>query len=55
LHEEELRILYFLPGIIRMMKLGRMRWVGHVAQIEDKRNVFRLLVGKPEGRRTLES
>jgi hypothetical protein len=39
--------------IIRIIKARRMRWVGHVARIGEKRNTYRLLVGKPEGRRPL--
>jgi hypothetical protein len=38
---------------IRIMKSRRMRWAGHVAGMEEKRNVYRLLVGKPKGRRPL--
>jgi hypothetical protein len=53
LHNEVLCDLYCLPGIIRMIKLRRMRWVGHVAQMGEKRNVYRLLVGKPEGKISL--
>jgi hypothetical protein len=53
LHNEELHDLYSSPSIIRIMKARRMRWVGHVARIEGKRNAYRLLVGKPEGRRPL--
>jgi hypothetical protein len=45
--------LYSSPSIIRIIKARRMRWAGHVARIGEKRNVFRLLVGKPEGRRPL--
>jgi hypothetical protein len=52
LHEEELHDLYSSPSIIRIIKTRRMRWAGHVARME-KRNVYRLLVGKPEGRRAL--
>jgi hypothetical protein len=52
LHNEELRDLYSSPSIIRIIKSRRMRWVGHVARI-GKRNTYRLLVGKPEGRRPL--
>jgi hypothetical protein len=37
-----------------MIKSRRMRWAGHVAQIGEKRNAYRILVGKPEGRRSLE-
>jgi hypothetical protein len=55
LHNEELHSLYSLPSIIRIIKLRRMRWTGHVARIGEKRNVYRLLVGKPEGRRPLGS
>jgi hypothetical protein len=52
LHNEELRDLYSLPSIIRIIKSKRMRWAGHVARTEEKRNAYRLLVGKPEGRET---
>jgi hypothetical protein len=50
LHNEELRDLYPSPSIIRIIKSRRMRWVGHVARLGEKRNAYRLLVGKPEGR-----
>jgi hypothetical protein len=50
LHNEELHYLYSLPGTIRIIKSRRMRWAGHVAQMGEKRNVYRLLVGKPEGK-----
>jgi hypothetical protein len=53
LHNEELHNLYSLPSIIRIIKLRRMRWAGHVAQMGEKKNVYRLLAGKPEGRRPL--
>jgi hypothetical protein len=45
--------LYSSPSIIRIIKLRRMRWAGHVAWMGDKRNVYRLLVRKPEGKRPL--
>jgi hypothetical protein len=54
LHNEELRDLYSSPRIIRIIKSKRMRWVGHVARMGEKRNAYRLLVGKPEGKRPLE-
>jgi hypothetical protein len=54
LHNEELRDLYSSPSIIRMIKLRRMRWAGHVARMGEKRNTYRLLVGKPEGRTLLD-
>jgi hypothetical protein len=53
LHNEELRDLYSPPSIIRIIKSRRMRWVGHVARMGEKRNSYRLLVGKPEGKRPL--
>jgi hypothetical protein len=53
LHNEELHGLYSTPSIIRIMKSRRMKWAGHVARMGEKRNRYRLLVGKPEGRRPL--
>jgi hypothetical protein len=53
LHNEELHNLYSSPSIIRIIKSRRMRWAGHVARMEEKRNVYRLLAGKPEGKRPL--
>jgi hypothetical protein len=53
LHNEELHDLYSSPCIIRIMKLRRMRWAGHIARMGEKRNAYRLLVGKPEGGRPL--
>jgi hypothetical protein len=51
LHSEELHNLYPSPSIIRFIKSRRMRWVGHVARIREKMNAYRILVGKPEGKR----
>jgi hypothetical protein len=51
---EELHNLYSSPNIIRMSKSRRMRWVGHVARMGEKRNEYRILLGKPEGKRPLE-
>jgi hypothetical protein len=53
LHNEELHNLYSSPSIIRIITLSRMRWAGHVARMGEKKNVYRLLVGNPEGKRTL--
>jgi hypothetical protein len=53
LHNEELRDLYSSPSIIRIIQSMRMRWAGHVARMGEKRNAYRLLVGKPEGKRPL--
>jgi hypothetical protein len=49
----KLHSLYSLPGIIRMIKSRRMRFAGHVAGVGEKRNAYRILVGKPEGKRSL--
>jgi hypothetical protein len=53
LYNEQLHNLYSSPSIIRIIKSRRMRWAGYVARMGEKRNVYRLLVGKPEGRRPL--
>ena len=53
LHNEELNDLYSSPNIVRVIKSRRMRWAGHVARMEERRGVYRVLVGKPEGKRTL--
>jgi hypothetical protein len=47
LHNEELHDLYSLPSITGIITSRRMRWVGHVAQMGEKRKVCRLLLGKP--------
>jgi hypothetical protein len=53
LHNEELHNLYSSPSIIRMIKSRRKRWARHVARIGENRNAFRILLGKPEGKRLL--
>jgi hypothetical protein len=53
LHNEGLHDLYSSPSIIRIIEARRMRWAGHVARMREKRNSYRLLVGKPEGRMPL--
>jgi hypothetical protein len=53
LHNEELNDLYSSPNIIRVIKSRRMRWAGHVAGMGEKRGAYRILVGRPEGRRPL--
>jgi hypothetical protein len=53
LHNEELRDLFSSPSIVRIIKSRRMRWARHVARMGEKRNAYRLLVGKPEGKRLL--
>jgi hypothetical protein len=53
LHNEELNGLYSVPNIVRVIKSRRMRWPGHVARMVEGRGVYRVLVGKPEGKRPL--
>jgi hypothetical protein len=53
LHNEGLHDLYSSPSVIRIIKSRRMKWAGHVARMGEKRNAYRLLVGKPEGKRPL--
>ena len=53
-HNEELNDLYSLPNIVRVVKSRQMRWAGHVAHMGEDRGVYRVLVGKPEGKRPLE-
>ena len=54
LHNEELNELFSSPNIVRVIKSRRMRWVGHVARMGERRGVYRVLVGKSEGKRQLE-
>jgi hypothetical protein len=53
LHNEELHDLYSSPSIIGIIKARRMRWEGYVARMGENRNAYRLVVGKPGGRRPL--
>jgi len=53
LHKEELNDLYSSPNIVRVIKSRRMRWVGHVERMGEEREVYRVLLGKPDGRRPL--
>jgi hypothetical protein len=53
LKSEELLDLYSSPGIVRIIKRRRMRWAKHVARMGEKRNVYRFLLRKPEGKRPL--
>jgi hypothetical protein len=53
LHNKELHDLYSSPSLIRIIKSRRMRLAGHVARMGEKRSTYRLLVGKPEGKRPL--
>jgi hypothetical protein len=53
LHNEELHNLYSSPDIIGQIKSRQMKWVGHVACMGEERKVYKVLVGKPEGKRLL--
>jgi len=53
LHNEELNDLCSSPNFVRVIKSRRMRWAGHVARIGEERRVYRVLLGKQEGRRLL--
>jgi hypothetical protein len=54
LHNEELHILYSSPNIIRQIKSRSMRWAGHVARMGEGKIVYKVMMGKPEGKRLLE-
>jgi hypothetical protein len=54
LHNDELHNLYSSPNIVRVIKSRRMRWAGHVARMGEGRGVYRVLIGRPEGKRPLE-
>jgi hypothetical protein len=53
LHNEVLHNLYSSPDIIRQFKSRRLRWAGYVARMGEDRKVYKVLVGKPEGKRPL--
>jgi len=53
LHNKELNDLYCPTNIVRVIKSRRMRWAGHVARMGEERGVYRVLVGKPEGKRPM--
>jgi hypothetical protein len=53
LHNDELHSLYSSPNIVRVIKSRGMRWAGHVARMGEGRGVYRILVGRPKGKRPL--
>jgi hypothetical protein len=55
LHNDELHSLYSLRDIVRVIKSRRMRWAGHVARMVERRDIFRVLVRRPKGKRPLGS
>ena len=50
---EKLHSLYRIPNIVRVIKSRRLIWAGHVARMEESRNAFKMLTGKPTGKRPL--
>jgi hypothetical protein len=54
LHNDELHNLYSSLNIVRVIKLRKMKWAGHVAHMGKGRGVYRVLVGRPKGKRPLE-
>jgi hypothetical protein len=53
LHNEELNYLHFSLNIVRVIKLRRMKWAVHVARMREMKGVYRVFIGKPEGKRPL--
>jgi hypothetical protein len=53
LHNEEFHNFYSSPNIIMQIKSRRMKWAGHVAHMGQERKLYKVLVGKPEGKRPL--
>jgi hypothetical protein len=53
LHNDEFHSLYSSPNIVRVIKSRRVRWTGHVARMGEGRGVYRVLVGRPKGKRPL--
>jgi hypothetical protein len=52
-HNDELQSLYSSPNIVMVIKSRRMRWAGHVAHMGEGGGVYRVLVGRPKGKRPL--
>ena len=53
LHNQELHSLYHSPNIVRVIKSRRLRWAVHVARMEERRSRFKILTGKPKGKKPL--
>ena len=53
LHNEELHSLYRSTNIVRVIKSRRLRWAGHVARMEEGRSAFKIVTGRPTGKRPL--
>ena len=53
MYNEKLHSLYRSPNLVRVIKSRRLKWVGHVARMEEGRSAFKILTGKPTGKRSL--
>ena len=53
LHNEELHSVYRSPNVVRVITSRRLRWIGHVARMEEGRSAFKILTGKPTGKGSL--
>jgi hypothetical protein len=53
LNNEEFKDLYCSPNIVSVIKSKRMKWAGHVARMGERKGIYKILVGKPKGRRPL--
>ena len=53
LHNDDLQSLYRSPNVVRVIKSRRLRWAGHVARMEESKSAFKILTGKPTGKRHL--
>ena len=53
LHNKELNSLYRSPNIVRVIKSRRLKWEGHVARMEEGKSAFKIVTGKPTGKRPL--
>jgi len=51
LHNEELYVMYYSTHIIWVIRSRTVRWMGHVARLGDRRGAYRVLVGRPKGKR----
>jgi hypothetical protein len=54
LHKEDLNDPYCSPSVVRMIKSRGMKWAGHLARVGERRDVYRVFIGKPEEKRPLE-
>ena len=55
LHNGELHSLYRPPNIVMVIKSGKLRWAGHIGRMEEGRSAFKMLTGKPTGKRPFKN